>query len=798
MCILCSLDQVEKVLGVGDGSLEGVDGGTECSDGLFGSQFVGKFFIGLFYQFVHLVAYGLVGYVVGRQGVFNECPGLFTFVSTEFGEVEVHTCTSAIGVGVEYVEAYMAVSEFGGEPSGEALAAAVGGVATVVVGVEVPVHLDGVVHEGPVFTVVRTVNLYRVRHTLILVVAGSHLHGNGIYVLEQVELEVVERPNFFTRFGVGLLGRVTGVPRGVPEVLHLSVNEDTEVLSFFRVGSVGCNLVGRSYETVDFAEVEPLLHFVRLGIVHVLAVECHFLVDIVFLHLLSLFDEFLELGVEFGLAGVFEDELEVFLSDGADGPAGRAGTLGPCHGVGIVTGSVDTGHFAVAYPVVVVEEGPEAGILGAGLHGVEVDFLVKFLFRNGGHLLVVGVDDVDVASGGPVLEVVAVLDGGVDDLPYHVLQTDLLVPVVTLEVAVIDECGVGIGAVCRGEAPLQTVLGGVGVGLVVAVDVVVVLIERTTLGVTPVGEDVVTGLERYEAVEQVLPCLSECIGKCFGIAFVDVTAVGSIVSFGKCCKSLFAILSGVDTGFVVVGIETFGEEFVEDRIKIAESVLLAGSVYKPNVGVVVRTAAYVSGSDTGRKSEQIGIGAVLVFSIVGSGRNDDHTAVSGTIGGIRKVESLSIGPGFCHVGVYAVQGFGLTVLTFYVIGVVRLEHIDILDAHLPCTLAGGTEEILISGSVEVIAVNVLDVVHLGTVGSGLASSLESVEAGLREVAGKVESRPVEEGIATGKMSLSALESVLHTGFDGVGTDGIVHGFVVAIGRSGHTSCSKQSGCCKNL
>ena len=109
---------------------------------------------------------------------------------------------------------------------------------------------------------------------------------------------------------------------------------------------------------------------------------------------------------------------------------------------------MDTGNFTVAYPVVVVEEGPETGILGAGLHGVEVDFLIEFLFRNGGHLLVVGVDDVNVTSGGPVLEVVAVLDGGVDDLPYHVLQTDLLVPVVALEVAIVDECGVDVGAVC--------------------------------------------------------------------------------------------------------------------------------------------------------------------------------------------------------------------------------------------------------------------------------------------------------------------------------------------------------------
>ena len=399
---------------------------------------------------------------------------------------------------------------------------------------------------------------------------------------------------------------------------------------------------------------------------------------------------------------------------------------------------MDTGNFAVAYPVVVVEEGPETGILGAGLHGVEVDFLVKFLFRNGGHLLVVGVDDVDVASGGPVLEVVAVLDGGVNDLPYHVLQTDLLVPVVALEVAIVDECGVDVGAVCRGEAPLQTILGSVGIGLVVAVDVVVVLIESTTLGITPAGEDVVTGLEGYEAVEQVLPCLSEGIGKCFGVGFGDVTAVGGIVSVNECGESLFAILSGVDTGFVVVGVEAFGEEFIDDRIEIAESVLLTGSVHKPNVGVVVRTAAYVSGSGTGSKAEQIGVGAVFVFSIVRIGRNDNHAAVSSAVGGIREVEGLSVGFGFCHIGVYTFQGFGFTVFPFYVISVVRLEHVGILDTHLPCTLAGGAEEILVSGTIEEIAVDVLDVVHLGTVGCGLAGSLERIEAGRRKVACKVE------------------------------------------------------------
>ena len=134
---------------------------------------------------------------------------------------------------MEHVEAYVAVTELGGEPSSVALAAAVGGVATVVVGVEVPVHLDGVVHEGPVLTVVRTVNLYRVRHTVILVVACSHLHGYGIHVLEQVELEVVERPYIFTRLGISLLGRVTGMPGGVPEILHLSVHKHTEVSTFF-------------------------------------------------------------------------------------------------------------------------------------------------------------------------------------------------------------------------------------------------------------------------------------------------------------------------------------------------------------------------------------------------------------------------------------------------------------------------------------------------------------------------------------------------------------------------------------
>ena len=620
---------------------------------------------------------------------------------------------------------------------------------------------------------------------MVLIRAGGHLHGYAIHLLLQVELEVVERPYFFARLRIYLLGRIARVPRRVPEVLHITVNEYAEVFTFLRVRSVGVDLVGRGHETIHLAEVEPLLHFVRSRIRYGLAIESKLFVDIVILQVLSLLYELLELVVEFGLESILFDELEVFFRHGADGPAGSRCSLFPCHGVGIVASSMDTGNYTIANPVVIIEEGPESRILGAGLHGVEVNLLVEVRLSYRGHLLVVGVDNVDVATRSVVLEVVAVLHRRIDYLPYHVLQTALLIPVVALKLTVINEGVVDVRAISRREAPLQTVLRSVSIGLGIAINIVEVLIERTTLRVTPAGEDVVAGLERHETVKESLISLEERVGECLSIALVGILASipGSLEGF----QSLFAVLAGVDTRLVCSSVEAVGEEFSHHSIEIAEGIHLVNRINEPSVRVVVRTARYVASGSARAKSEQIGVSAVLVSSIVSICRYDDDSLVSSTVSNVRKVEGLTIGLSLCQISSHASQVF------FAVLGrvaVVALHDVARLYADLPCTVGGGSVEIVIARTIEVVALIVLDEVNRRTVSGFFASSLEGVQAGSRQVAGEIKASARQERISSCQLRLSALESILHTHFDVIGRDSIVS-LVVTLSRSGHTSCSKK-------